>query len=107
MGLFEFFNFFLVFQRLGDFVQTFQKMSFCAGIDVKQEFPFSLGLMSTKYVAEHRRRDPERAGRVMGLATLTGVGATALVSLALVFLAPMLAERAGSWIREACASAAA
>jgi len=52
-----------------------------------------LGLTATKYVAEFRSKDPDRAGRILGLSELVAVVSGGTVSLILFALAPMLAER--------------
>ncbi len=54
---------------------------------------FGLGLTATKHVAELRTRDPERAGRILGLSTATAVVTGVVVAVALFVLAPQLAAR--------------
>jgi len=54
---------------------------------------FGLGLTATKHVAEFRARDPERAGRILGLSTATAVVTGVVVAVALFVLAPQLAAR--------------
>jgi O-antigen/teichoic acid export membrane protein len=54
---------------------------------------FGLGLTATKYVAEFRKTDPERAGRILSLSALVALVSGSLMSLALLVLAPWLAER--------------
>src|SRR6266576_1999856 len=54
---------------------------------------FGLGLTATKHVAELRTRDPERAGRILGLSTATAVVTGVVVAVALFILAPQLAAR--------------
>lgn len=51
------------------------------------------GLMATKYVAEFRTTNPERAGRVLGLMSTISLATGALVSLALVVCAPWVASQ--------------
>jgi len=51
-----------------------------------------LGLTATKYVAEFRSTDPERAGRIIGLSLMTSMITGAIASTVLFFLAPFLAE---------------
>jgi len=51
-----------------------------------------LGLTATKYVAEFRSKDPDRAGRILGLSELAAVVSGGTVSLILFALAPILAE---------------
>lgn len=53
---------------------------------------FGLGLTSTKYVAEFRQSDPERAGRIIGLSGLVALATGGLMALGLLFFAPWLAE---------------
>lgn len=53
---------------------------------------FGLGLTSTKYVAEFRQSDPERAGRIIGLSGLFTIGTGSLMVLGLLIFAPWLAE---------------
>ena len=53
---------------------------------------FGLGLTATKYVAEYRRCDPSRAGRIIGLSGVITAGAGGLMSLGLLLFAPWLAE---------------
>ena len=49
-----------------------------------------LGLTATKYVAEHRKDDPERAGRLLALATRCALASSGAIALALLALAPWL-----------------
>lgn len=53
---------------------------------------FGLGLTATKHVAEFRRSDPERAGRIIGLSELVAMGTGGLMALGLFIFAPWLAE---------------
>ena len=53
---------------------------------------FGLGLTSTKYVAEFRATDPARAGRIMALSLVVAVVTGAVATVALLVLAPWLAE---------------
>jgi len=50
----------------------------------------SLGLTATKHVAEFRRIDPLRAGRVMALSGIVAFGSAALVATVCFVLAPWL-----------------
>ncbi len=50
-----------------------------------------LGLTATKYVAEFRRTDPQRAGRVIGFSTIVAVVSGGMMALAMVIAAPWLA----------------
>lgn len=51
-----------------------------------------LGLTATKYVAELREVDPERAGRILALSTVASTVAAALAAAAMWVFAPWLAE---------------
>lgn len=53
---------------------------------------FGLGLSATKYVAEFREKAPERAGRIIALASLVAVFTGGIMALGLVIFAPWLAE---------------
>ncbi|MFC1512087.1 oligosaccharide flippase family protein [Candidatus Latescibacterota bacterium] len=53
---------------------------------------FSLGLTATKYVAEFRQSDPDRAGRIIGLSILFSMVTGGLIALGLFIFAPLLAE---------------
>ncbi len=53
---------------------------------------FGLGLTATKHVAEFRRSDPERAGRIIGFSGLVAMGTGGLMALGLFIFAPWLAE---------------
>ncbi|HEX7940733.1 MAG TPA: oligosaccharide flippase family protein, partial [Gemmatimonadaceae bacterium] len=55
---------------------------------------FGLGETATKYLAELRATDPERAGRIAGLSTTTAVVAGVAFASLLFFLAPVIARRA-------------
>jgi O-antigen/teichoic acid export membrane protein len=52
-----------------------------------------LGVTATKYVAEFRRRDPERAGRIIALSNSVAVLSGGLLALLLLVLAPMIAAK--------------
>lgn len=52
---------------------------------------FGLGLTATKHVAEFRRNEPERAGRIIALASLCALGTGGLMALVLLIFAPWLA----------------
>jgi O-antigen/teichoic acid export membrane protein len=52
-----------------------------------------LGITATKYVAELRSHDPERAGRIIALGCGVAIVAGGLLALALVAYAPLLAAR--------------
>jgi O-antigen/teichoic acid export membrane protein len=53
---------------------------------------FGLGTTATKYVAEFRQTEPERAGRIIGLSGLVAMGTGGLMALGLLVFAPWLAE---------------
>lgn len=53
---------------------------------------FGLGMTATKYVAEFRRSDPARTGRIIGLSGLFAIGTGGLIALGLLIFAPWLAE---------------
>ena len=53
---------------------------------------FGLGLTATKYIAEFRNSDPQRAGRIMGLSGLFAAGSGGLIAIGLVVFAPWLAQ---------------
>jgi O-antigen/teichoic acid export membrane protein len=50
-----------------------------------------LGTTATKYVAQYRFTDPERAGRIIRLSTIVSWTASALMTLALLLCSPWLA----------------
>ncbi len=52
----------------------------------------SLGMAATKYVAEYRATDPERASRIMGLTSLSASTVSALLAVLLFLAAPYLAR---------------
>jgi len=52
-----------------------------------------LGLTATKYVAEFRTRDPDRAGRIIALGSTVAAASGGLLALALLAFAPELAAR--------------
>jgi O-antigen/teichoic acid export membrane protein len=52
---------------------------------------FGLGLTTTKFVAELRTSDPERAGRIIGLTSIVAALSGGLISLGLFLFAPLLA----------------
>ncbi len=51
-----------------------------------------IGMMATKYIAEHRDSDPERAGRVLGLCNVISIGAALLASGLLAIASDWLAQ---------------
>jgi O-antigen/teichoic acid export membrane protein len=51
----------------------------------------STGYTATKYVAEFRRTDPDRAGRILGLCSAVSLGAGSLAALAVGLSAPWVA----------------
>lgn len=52
---------------------------------------FGLGLTATKYVAEHRRSDPLKAGRIIGMAWIVTAVTGGICAVLLAVLAPWLA----------------
>jgi len=54
----------------------------------------SLGQTATKYIAEFRRKDPEKVGRIIGLTSTVGLVTSTLLGLVLYTAAPHLAVRA-------------
>lgn len=52
-----------------------------------------LGLTATKYVAEFRTRDPERAGRIIALGCAVAIVSGGLLALGLLAYAPLLAAK--------------
>ena len=53
---------------------------------------FGLGLTATKHVAEFRKSDPDRAGRIIGISRLFAMVTGGLMALGLFVFAPWLAE---------------
>lgn len=53
---------------------------------------FGLGMTATKHVAEFRRSDPGRVGRIMGLSGLVAMVTGGMMALGLFIFAPWLAE---------------
>lgn len=54
---------------------------------------FGLGMTATKYVAEYRVSDPDRAGQIIVISELFAIVTGLLVAVAVVALAPLLAEK--------------
>jgi O-antigen/teichoic acid export membrane protein len=52
-----------------------------------------LGLTSTKYVAQFREKDPDRAGRIIALCSIVALLSGAAISLLLIAAAPWLAQQ--------------
>src|SRR5271170_3044171 len=52
-----------------------------------------LGLTATKYVAEFRRQDPEKAGRILALSASAAFVFGCLITVLLILLAPYLAKK--------------
>ncbi|MQA28769.1 MAG: oligosaccharide flippase family protein [Luteitalea sp.] len=52
---------------------------------------FELGVTATKYVAEFKVRDPEKAGRIVGLSTVVAWATGAVVGAVMLGAAPVLA----------------
>lgn len=53
---------------------------------------FGMGMTSTKHIAEFRRKDPRKAGRIMALSSGIAVFSSGLMTIALIIFAPWLAE---------------
>ncbi len=51
-----------------------------------------LGVTCTKYVAELRSKDPDRAGRIIGLTFIIGIASGIIMAIILFFAAPWLAS---------------
>ena len=51
---------------------------------------FGLGMTATKHVAEYRRKDPERAGRIIAMAWIVAAVTGGVMALAIVVFAPWL-----------------
>ncbi len=73
----------VTYGELGMIISTISMLSVFGGL--------GLGLTATKHVAEFRRRDPSRAGRICALVLSASVLSYGLASLALFFLAEKLA----------------
>lgn len=54
---------------------------------------FGLGLTAMKYVAEFRRKDPVKAGRILGISALVVSVSGSILCIALLILSPWLASR--------------
>jgi O-antigen/teichoic acid export membrane protein len=52
-----------------------------------------LGLTATKYVAEFRRQDPEKAGRILALSAFAAFISGGVITVLLILLAPYLATK--------------
>ena len=52
-----------------------------------------LGLTATKYLAEFRRQDPVRAGRILALSAVAALVSGLAMSMLLIFFAPYIAQR--------------
>lgn len=50
------------------------------------------GYTASKYIAEYRSSDPNRAGRIMGLCSLVSAAMAVVGALLLIFIAPWLAD---------------
>ncbi len=55
---------------------------------------YGLGWTSAKYVAQFRRTDADRAGRILGLSSVVALGSGAAAALVLCVSAPWLADKA-------------
>ena len=74
-----------IFGELGIIQSTIGMFAVFAG--------FGMGLTSTKHIAEFRKTDPERAGRVMMLTGVVALVVSTLMALVLAVLSPWLALR--------------
>ena len=54
---------------------------------------FGLGLTATKFIAEYRLKDPEKAGRIMGFSTIVVFISGGILALSLLFFSPWLAAK--------------
>ncbi|PYS80065.1 MAG: polysaccharide biosynthesis protein, partial [Acidobacteria bacterium] len=54
---------------------------------------FGLGITATKYVAEFRSVDPEKAGRIISLSFTVALATGLLIMVPLIIFAPWLAQR--------------
>lgn len=54
---------------------------------------FGMGLTATRFVSQHRDGDPDRAGRVLGLALLATAVAASVAAFAMLLSSPLLAEK--------------
>jgi O-antigen/teichoic acid export membrane protein len=54
---------------------------------------FGMGLTATRFVSQYRERDPDRAGRVLGLALLSTVLAASVAALAMLLASPTIADQ--------------
>ncbi len=73
------------FGELGMIQSTVGMFSVVAGL--------GLGMTATKYVAEHRTENPQKAGRLLALTSAMAAISGAAMALALVLLAPVLAQK--------------
>lgn len=53
---------------------------------------FGLGLTATKHVAEYRHKDPQRAGKILGLSTVVALVSGGVLAVCLLVGAPWLAS---------------
>lgn len=53
---------------------------------------FGLGMTATKYIAEFRKKDPSKTGKIIGLTTLFAGGTGGLISIIILIAAPYLSE---------------
>lgn len=52
---------------------------------------FGLGMTATKYIAEYRKSDPEKSGKIIGLTTLFAGGTGGIISIIILIAAPYIA----------------
>ncbi|HTL18630.1 MAG TPA: oligosaccharide flippase family protein [Patescibacteria group bacterium] len=53
---------------------------------------FGLGLTATRHLSQYRRKDPAKAGRILGLSTIMALGSGGIVTICLLAGAPWLAQ---------------
>ena len=53
---------------------------------------FGIGITATKYIAEYRIKDPDRAGRILALSLVVAIGFGSLAMALLCFFSPKLAR---------------
>jgi O-antigen/teichoic acid export membrane protein len=52
-----------------------------------------IGMTATKYVAEFKFKDNQKAGRIIGLSTLIAIVSGFLIAILIIFLSPFLSKR--------------
>ena len=61
-------------------------------LTVSMLLQLATGYTASKYIAEYRSIDPERAGRIMGVCTIVSVAMAAVGTILLIAMAPWLAD---------------